>query len=205
MLTVMKIYTRPGAPNPRRLRIFVAEKGLEVPYDIVEGGKNRSPEFIAKNPAGTLPVLELEDGTCIAESVAICRYLEALHPEPNLMGRGPLEQALVEMWSRRVELNLFGPAGRALWHTDLSFAGAPIKQFPEYGASQRDLAHFQLAWLDRQLVEKEFIAGSRYTIADIHGLVAIDLGIRAGITLNPELKELNRWYEAIASRPSASA
>ncbi len=201
----MKIYDRPLAPNPRRLRIFAAEKGLKIPYEMVEGNRNRQPEFLAKNPAGSLPVLELDDGSCIAESVAICRYLEGLHPEPNLLGRDFKEQAIIEMWSRRIELNLFGPLGRAFWHTDPRFAGLPIKQFPDYGASQFALAQFQIAWLDAQLKGKEFIAASRMTIADIHGLVAIDFGIRAGLKLAPELKEINRWHSAIASRPSASA
>jgi glutathione S-transferase len=201
----MKIYDRPLAPNPRRLRVFVAEKGLQIPYEIVEAGRNRTPEFLAKNPAGSLPVLELDDGSCIAESVAICRYLEGHHPEPNLMGRDATEQAIIEMWSRRIELNLFGPVGRAFWHTDPRFAGLPIKQFPDYGASQRDLAHLQVAWLDSQLKGKEFIAVSRYTIADIHGLVAIDFGIRAGLKLDPALKEVSRWHSAMAARPSANA
>jgi len=201
----MKIYDLPFAPNPRRLRIFVAEKGLKIPYETMEGGKSRQPEFLAKNPAGTLPVLELDDGTCIAESVAICRYLERMNPEPNLMGRDAQEEALIEMWSRRIELNLFAPVGRAFWHTSPRFAGLPIKQCPDYGAAQRDLAHMNLAWLDTQLKEKEFIAASRFTIAEIHGLVAIDFGIQAGIKLSPELKEVRRWHSAIASRPSAKA
>jgi len=201
----MKIYDRPSAPNPRRLRIFIAEKGLKIPYETMEGGRNRQPEFLAKNPAGSLPVLELDDGTCIAESVAICRYLERLNPEPNLMGRDAREEAIIDMWSRRIELNLFGPVGRAFFHTEPRFAGLPIKQFPEYGASQRDLTQMQLAWLDAQLKGKEFIAVSRFTIADIHGLVAIDFGMQAGIKLAPELKEVSRWHSAIASRPSAKA
>ncbi|MGO9604438.1 MAG: glutathione S-transferase family protein [Candidatus Binataceae bacterium] len=205
MSSAMKIYDLPLAPNPRRLRIFVAEKGLKIPFETVEAGRNRSPEFLAKNPAGSLPVLELDDGTCLAESVAICRYLEAQHPQPNLMGRDPTEQAVIEMWSRRIELNLFGPAGRAFWHTDPRFSGFPIKQFPDYGASQRDLVQLQLAWLDAQLKGKEFIAASRYTIADIHGLVAIDFAKRASIKLDPGLTEVGRWYTAMASRPSANA
>jgi glutathione S-transferase len=114
----MKIYDFTLAPNPRRLRMFVAEKGLKIPYEQVDlmAGKNRTPQFLAKNPAGGLPVLELDDGAYLAESVAICRYLEALHPEPNLMGKNAREHAEIEMWSRRMELNLFGPVGRAFQH-----------------------------------------------------------------------------------------
>ena len=130
----MKIYDFTVAPNPRRLRIFVAEKGLKIPYEQVDifAGQNRTPEMLAKNPAGGLPLLELDDGSHLAESVAICRYLEGLHPEPNLMGKDSREQAFIEMWNRRVELDLFGAAGRAFQHTNELFK-ARVKQFPEYG------------------------------------------------------------------------
>jgi glutathione S-transferase len=203
----MKIYDFSMAPNPRRLRIFVAEKGLKIPCEQVDilAGKNRTPEFLAKNPAGGLPVLELDDGTHLSESVAICRYLEALHPDPNLMGKTPREQAEIEMWSRRIELNLFGTVGRAFQHTNPLFAGR-LKQFPDYGAASCEAAQQQLVWLDTQLKGREFIAGPRFTIADIHAMVAIDFGMQmAGLKLDPALKELGRWYKAVSSRPSAKA
>jgi glutathione S-transferase len=203
----MKIYDFSLAPNPRRLRIFVAEKGLKIPYEQVDllAGKNRTPEFLAKSPTGGLPVLELDDGSYLAESVAICRYLESLHPEPNLMGKNAREQAEIEMWSRRLELNLFGAVGRAFQHTHSMFASR-IKQFPEYGAASREAAQQQLAWLDTQLKGKEFIAGPRFTIADIHAEVAIDFGQQmAGLKLDPALKELGRWHKSVSARPSAKA
>jgi glutathione S-transferase len=203
----MKIYDFTLAPNPRRLRIFVAEKGLKIPYEQVDlfTGKNRTPEMLAKNPAGGLPVLELDDGTCIAESVAIARYLEALHPEPNLFGRDPREQAEIEMWSRRMELNLFAPIGRAFQHTNALFANR-IKQFKDYGSSQLEIAKQQLVWLDAQLKGREFIAGPRYTMADVHALAAIIFGMQSPeLKLDPALKELVRWHTAVASRPSAKA
>lgn len=203
----MKIYDFTGAPNPRRLRIFIAEKGLKIPYEQVDlrSGKNRTPEMLAKNPAGGLPVLELDDGTCIAESVAIARYLEALHPEPNLFGRDAREQAEIEMWSRRIELNLFGPIGRAFQNTSEFFASR-IKQFKDYGQAQLEVAKQQLAWLDSQLKGKEFIAGSRYTMADVQALTAILFGMQAvGLEIDPGLKELSRWYAAVSSRSSAKA
>jgi glutathione S-transferase len=150
----MKIYDRPLAPNPRRLRIFVAEKGLKIPYETVEENRNRQPEFLAKNPAGSLPVLELDDGNCIAESVAICRYLEGLHPEPNLLGRDFKEQAIIEMWSRRIELNLFGPLGRAFWHTDPRFAGLPISSFRTTVRRRLAWRNFRLPGLMRNSKEK---------------------------------------------------
>ncbi len=126
----MKIYDFTQAPNPRRLRIFVAEKGLKIPYEQVDifSAKNRTPAMLARNPAGGLPVLELDDGSCIAESVAIARFLEALHPEPNLFGRDAREQAEIEMWSRRMELGLFGLLGRAFQNTSPLFASAVVRR-----------------------------------------------------------------------------
>jgi glutathione S-transferase len=203
----MKIYDHPIAPNPRRLRIFVAEKGLKIPYEEVDilAGKSRAPEFLAKNPAGGLPLLELDDGTFLAESVAICRYLEGLHPEPNLMGRDLREQAFIEMWNRRMELNLFGPAGRAFQHTNPMFA-AMMKQFKDFGEAQRATAEQQLAWLDGQLKGREFIAADRFTIADITALVALEFGRdMGGVKVDPALANLARWHKSVSSRPSAKA
>jgi glutathione S-transferase len=201
----MKIYDFAMAPNPRRLRIFVAEKGLKIPSEQVDlmTGQNRTPEFLAKNPAGGLPVLELDDGSYLAESVAICRYLEALYPEPNLMGRELREQAMIEMWQRRVELGLFGPVSRAFQNTNPLFAGR-ITQFKDYGAAQLASAQQHLQWLDGQLGDREFIAADRFTIADITALVAVEFGMQvAGLKLDPALSNLSRWYQAAAARPSA--
>jgi len=203
----MKIYDFNGAPNPRRLRIFVAEKGLKIPYEQLDifAGQNRTPEMLAKNPAGGLPVLELDDGSHLAESVAICRYLEGLHPEPNLMGKDSREQAFIEMWNRRVELNLFGAAGRAFQHSSELFKSR-VKQIPEYAAAQRETVKQQLQWLDAQIGNKPFIAGDRFTIADITGEVAVDFIVQlVGIPLDPALKNLARWHKTVSSRPSAKA
>jgi glutathione S-transferase len=203
----MKIYDFAFAPNPRRLRIFVAEKGLKIPMEQVDllSGQNRTPAMLAKNPAGGLPVLELDDGTCLAESVAICRYLEGLHPEPNMMGKDTKEQAHIEMWNRRVELGLFAAAGRAFQHTNELFKGR-IKQFADYGASQQEATKEQMKWLDAQIGNKPFIAGDRYTIADITALVGVDFAAQmAGVPIDPALKNLTRWHQAVSSRPSAKA
>src|SRR5260370_19288587 len=164
----MKIYDFAMAPNPRRLRIFVAEKGLKIPNEQVDlmTGRNRTPEFLDKNPAGGLPVLELDDGSYLSESVAICRYLEALYPEPNLMGRELREQAVIEMWQRRMELTLFGPLSRAFQNTNPLFARR-ITQFKDYGASPLPTAPQQLQLLDRQFGDHPFIPADRFTIADI--------------------------------------
>src|SRR5579863_4831484 len=202
----MKIYDFAFAPNPRRLRIFVAEKGLKIPTEQVDifTGKNRTPEMLAKNPAGGLPVIELDDGSHIAESVAICRYLEGLHPEPNLMGKDSREQAFIEMWNRRIELGLFGAVGRVFQHTHELFKGR-LKQMPEYAATQREAAEQQFKWLDEQIGNKPFIAGDRFTIADITAEVAVDFGEFAGVKYDPALKNLARWHKSVASRPSAKA
>jgi glutathione S-transferase len=203
----MKIYDFAFAPNPRRLRIFVAEKGLKIPMEQVDlaTGKNRTPEMLAKNPAGGLPFVELDDGTHLAESVAICRYLEGLHPEPNLMGKDSREQSFIEMWNRRVELNLFAAAARAFQHTNELFK-ARIKQFPEYGATQRETVANQFKWLDTQIGNKPFIAGDRFTIADITAEVAVDFAVQAaGVPMDPALRNLARWHQSVSSRPSAKA
>ena len=203
----MKIYDFMLAPNPRRLRIFVAEKGLKIPYEQIDilKGESRAPEFLARNPAGGLPVLELDDGSYLAESVAISRYLEGLHPEPNLMGRDLREQATIEMWQRRMELGLFGPVSRAFQNTNPLFA-ARITQFKDYGAGQLQTAQQQLQWLDTQLGSRPFIAADRFTIADITALVAIEFGAQnAGLKLDAALLNLTRWHQAASSRPSAKA
>src|SRR5579862_949089 len=203
----MKIYDFALAPNPRRLRIFVAEKGLKIPIEQVDifSGQNRTPEMLAKNPAGGLPVMELDDGTHLAESVAICRYLESLHPEPNLMGKNSREQCEIEMWNRRVELGLLGAAGRAFQHTNELFK-ARMKQFSEYGETQRETTRQQLQWLDAQIGNKPFIAGDRFTIADITAEVAVDFAAQmAGVAMDPSLNNLARWHQSVSSRPSAKA
>ena len=203
----MKLYNHSMAPNPRRVRIFLAEKGISLPTEEVDlmAGKNRSPDFLAKNPSGGLPVLELDDGACLAESVAICRYLEGLRPEPNLMGRDPREQAEIEMWNRRIELELFAAVGQTVRNTHPMFKDR-FRQFPDYGEVQRAAVGQRLERMDKELAGHQFIAGDRYTIADITALVAIDLaGRMADIAIAPQLANLTRWHRAVSSRPSAAA
>jgi glutathione S-transferase len=202
----MKIYDSQLAPNPRRVRMFLAEKGVDVPYEQVNIAKaeNRQPAFLAKNPMGTVPVLELDDGTCIAESVAICRYFEGLHPEPPLMGVDLQDRAIVEMWNRRMELELLMPIAQVFRNTHEFFKGR-IEQVPEYGEASRRTAEKRLAWLDGELADRDYIAGDRFTIADITALAAIDFGRVSGIRVQPDQKNLARWHEAVGSRPSARA
>jgi glutathione S-transferase len=200
------LYDSKIAPNPRRVRIFLGEKGISVPIRQVDigTGENRKPPFLAKNPLGGLPVLELDDGTCIAESVAICRYFEEIHPSPPLMGTDARDRALVEMWSRRTELELWRYVTGCFQNTHDYFKGR-IEQVREWGELCRKTARERLAWLDRELAGREFLAGSRFTIADITALCGIDFGRVVDIRIAPEQKNLARWHATVSARPSASA
>ena len=202
----MKLYDASTAPNPRRVRIFLAEKGISVPVDQVDivSAQNRSPEFRAKNAMGTLPVLELDDGTTIAESVAICRYFEELQPDPPLMGTDAKDRAAIEMWQRRMEFELFLPITQVFRNGHAFFKGR-IPQVPEYGEVCRKHAEQRLEWLDGELADRPFVAGERYTIADITALCAIDFGRVSNIRVTPEQPNLARWHAAVSSRPSAKA
>jgi len=202
----MKIYNSPTAPNPRRVRVFLAEKGVQVPYEDVDIGKavNRQPEFRKKNPMAGVPVLELDDGTCIAESVAICRYFEELHPEPNLFGLGAKERAQVDMWNRRMEFNLLQPIADTFRQRHEFFKGR-IRQVPEYADIQRLNAEDSLKWLDGELANRKFIAGDRFTIADITAMIAVDFGRVSKIAIQPDQKNLARWHAEVSARPSAKA
>ncbi len=202
----MKIYDYTGAPNPRRVRIFLAEKGITVPLEQVNlaTGDNRKPEFLKKNPMGGLPVLELDDGTCIAESVAICRYFEETKPEPRLMGVDAKDKAVVEQWNRRMEFEVFGMTIGSFRNTSDFFKGR-IPQVKEYGEICKAAALKRLEWLDGELANREFIAGNRYSIADITALVGIDFGRTTGIKIQETQKNLQRWHQAVSSRPSAKA
>jgi glutathione S-transferase len=202
----MKLYDSTLAPNPRRVRVFLAEKGITVPTVQLDIGKaeNREAPYLAKNPLGGVPALELDDGTVIAESVAICRYFEEIQPNPPLMGTDAKDRAIVEMWSRRTELEVARPIMQTFQNTHAFFKGR-IPQVPEYGEVCRAHATKRLEWLDAELAGREFIAGPRYTIADITLLIGIDFGRVVKIGIRPEQKHLARWYEAVSSRPSAKA
>lgn len=198
----MKIYVDEGgtAPSPRRVRMYLAEKGIDVPYERLELHKaNRTAEFRRKNPVGTLPVLELDDGTCISESIAICRYFEEMHPEPPLFGGTPREKAEVEMWTRRVEHYLYLPI-------DL---GAHFGREPRSGdaaAQFRSWADLSARLLDATVRERAFLTGSRITMADIFAFGALDYGLRfARFELPRGLQSLEAWYASMAARPSAKA
>ncbi len=203
----LKLYNSNFAPNPRRVRIFLAEKGLSIPRVEVDLGKleHKTAEFSALNPFQTIPVLELDDGTKISESIAICRYVEELHPEPNLFGATPLERATVEMWQRRVELHLMLPIAQVMRHSHPHMAQMEDPQIPDWAAANRPRALRNMLIFDGVLSDRPFIAGDRFTVADITGLVALDWAKPARIAIPPELAHLNRWRETLAARPSAAA
>jgi glutathione S-transferase len=203
----MKLYDNKHAPNPRRVRIFLAEKGIEIPtvqIDIMEK-QCQTPEFTAKNAMQRLPVLEFEDGTCLSESIAICRYFEMLHPEPPLMGRGARGMAEVEMWNRRMELVLFWPVTVAVRHTNAAMAALQIPQVPEWGKSNRNILEKTLAWLDGELAGRPFIAGQDFTIADITAICAAGFMRVIGRKIGDDTPNLLCWHEAMAARPSFTA
>jgi glutathione S-transferase len=203
----MKLYDGGRAPNPRRVRIFLAEKGIElpiVPVDMAALG-HKSEEVTARNPLQRLPVIELDDGTAISESVAICRYIEELHPEPPLMGRGALGKALVEMWQRRVELHFLIPVASAFRHIHPAMKEWEVPQLPEWGEVNKPKAVAFMELLDRELASREFIAGDEYTIADITALVTVDFMKPARIEMPAELANLRRWYATVLARPSSGA
>lgn len=200
----MQLYTFPRAPNPRRVEIFLAEKGVDLPRRIVDIGKGEHKEdaFAAVNPLRRLPVLELDDGTRIAESMAICRYLEELHPEPNLFGAEARERALVEMWQRHVELQLFQPISFVFRHLHPAMAELEVPQVPAWGEVNRPRVMKALEWLDRELASRPHVAGERYSVADITALVALDFMKPAKLALPEGLAALGRWREAVSARPA---
>lgn len=203
----MKLYLLKNGVNPRRVRIFLAEKGVRLPveeFDMDSQG-HRQPGFLAKNPLGTLPVLELDDGTIIAESVAICRYVEASWPEPPLMGLGAVGLATVEMWNRRMELEILQPTIDCFIHTHPFWIGRR-PQIAAWGEARRQHLVERLRWLDSELADREFVAGERYSIADITAQVGV-LTARGALKLPiPEdHRHLVRWWAAVSARPSARA
>ena len=203
----MKLYDEHNpAPNPRRVRIFLAEKGLSIPLVHVpmRAGAHKSAEFKAKNSLGQLPVLELDDGSTLSESVAICRYLEELHPAPALFGEDAWQRARVEMWTRRIEFVLMSRIG-AVWVNTHKFTAHLGTQYKDFGEASRDKAIKAMHWLNDELANREFIALDRYSMADIAALTTIDFAAFIGIETPAELAHLRRWHAGASARPSAAA
>ena len=202
----MKLYDSTIAPNPRRVRIFLAEKGIEVPLESVDlrAGVNRQPDFLKKNPMGGLPVLELDDGSCIAESLVICEYFEDKKPDPPLLGRTAEERANTRMWERRMELEVMIPMLSAFRHSSPFFQGR-ITQVPEMVEPSRAAARKRLAWLDELLGTRPFVAGDQFSVADITLFVTLDFGGLVGEKYDESLTNLKALHEKVKARPSASA
>jgi glutathione S-transferase len=203
----MKLYDSGRAPNPRRTRIFLAEKSISVPTEQVDmmAMQHKTPEYTAINPLQRMPALVLDDGTVITESIAICRYFEALQPQPPLFGTEPEEIALVEMWNRRCELNLLFGVAHIFRHTHPAMKELEVPQVPAWAEANKPRVADFLAILDAQLKSQKFIAGERFSVADITALCAIDFMKPAKISMPGGFNNLNRWHAEVSARPSSKA
>ena len=209
----MKLYDCTTAPSPRRVRIFLAEKGISVPMVQVDlrNGEQFTPAFRAINPDCTVPVLELDNGTRITDILAICRYFEELYPDPPLMGQSAEERAVTESWLRRIERDGFSVARDVFRNSTPGFKGRalpgpdPCEQIPALAERGRVRIQHFFAWLDARLAENEFICGPRFTVADISGMVAIDFSGWAKLKAPDHMTHLRRWHAAVSARPSAKA
>ena len=203
----MKLYDSKVAPNPRRARIFLAEKGISVPTELIDIGsmQHKTAEYAAINPLQRMPALVLDDGTIITESIAICRYFEMLHPEPPMFGVGPKDAAIVEMWNRRAEINFLANVAAVFRHTHPAMKELEVPQVAAWAEANRPRVTWFLELLDRELASREFIAGDRYTVADITMQVAVDFMKPARLTMPEGASNVKRWHAAVSARPSASA
>ena len=205
----MKLYTSVRAPNPRRVDMFLVEKGLQLERVIIDlnAGEHRSPAFVAKNPMARVPVLELDDGRMLAETRAICTYLEGLHPSPNLMGVDAQERAFIEMADRRVEMGLMLTIANAIRHTHPGLAPLEQPQFADFGRSQAGKVLESARLFDEMLQRQPYMAGERFTIADITAFCGLEFG-RGLLKFVPGregLAALQDWRDRIAARDSAKA
>jgi glutathione S-transferase len=206
----MKLYVAPRAPNPRRVTIFIAEKGIggieSIDVDL-NAGEHRSTTFLARSPLSKVPVLELDDGRFLSESRAICGYLEGLHPEPNLLGRDYIERAFIEMTDRQIELYLFAAVANCIRHTHPGLAPLERPQIAEFGQAQGRRVREVATWLDARLAAQAFMAGERFTVADITALCALDFakGLMKFRPGDEGLTHLQAWRDRVSERPSARA
>jgi glutathione S-transferase len=203
----MKLYDGGRAPNPRRVRIFLAEKGITIPTEQVDLGKlqQRTEAYTAINPLQRVPALVLDDGTVIAESVAICRYFETQQPDPPLFGRGALESALIEMWSRRVEFHLAIPVSTVFQHLHPAMKAMVDPQVSAWGEANKPRIFDFLRLLNDELKSRPHVAGDGFSIADILAMVAVDFMKVSKLTVPEEFADLRRWYGSVSARPSAAA
>ncbi len=203
----MKLYGEDNpAPNPRRVRIFLAEKGLTLEQERVplRERAHKARSFLDKNSLGQVPVLELDDGSFLSESVSICRYLEGLHPEPPLFGTTPKEQATIDMWIRRIELQLMMPIAQ-VWRHAHPLTASLLTQFTDFGESNRAHADRAYRWLDGELADRRFVAGDAYSMADIIALTTVDFGRFIGVPVPEDCGAVLSWLSIVGQRPSAAA
>lgn len=203
----MKLLDGGRAPNPRRVRVFLAEKGIELPLEQVDISKmeHKTGEFTGLNPVQRVPVLVLDDGTAIGEVYAIWRFFEETHPEPPLMGVDPLDKAIVDMWNSRLQMHLLIQVAQVFRHAHPAMAEMEKPQVPEWSEANKPRVYEALAWLNEQLKDNQFVAGERYTIADISAMIAIDFLKPARLAVPEDHTALLRWYEEVKARPSAKA
>lgn len=203
----MKLYNSVG-PNPHVVRMFLAEKGVEIPMEDVDirGGVNRQADFLAKNPSGTCPALELNDGSIVSEITAICELVEDKHPEPALIGKTPEEKAATRMWTRRVDLGVCEPMANGFRYSQgLKMFESRMRCIPEAADGLKAVAQDKLAWLDQQLEGKEYIAGANVSLADILLFCFVDFGTNIGQPIDEKNKNIVAWHARMKARPSAAA
>jgi glutathione S-transferase len=203
----MKLYDSKTAPNPRRTRIFLAEKGIAVQTEQVDimTLQHKTPEYTAINPLQRLPALVLDDGRVITESMAICRYFETLQPDPALFGKGAAQIALVEMWNRRAEINFFANVAAVFRHLHPAMKELEVPQIPAFAEANRPRVTWFLELLNGELAKREFVAGDSYSVADITAMVAVDFMKPARLNIPEDLSNVKRWHAAVAARPSSRA
>jgi glutathione S-transferase len=203
----MQLYNSFG-PNPRAMRMFLAEKGITLPTKEIDlrGAENRRPPYTDRNPGGQLPALELDNGQCIGETVAIWEYLEEKHPKPALIGSTPEERAEARQWQRRVELNITEHLYNGFRYSEgASIFKDRMRLLPEAAPGLKQIVQDKLKWLDKLLEGKDYIAGNRLTIGDIILYCALDFGSGVGQKIDPSLKNVSAWFKRVDSRPSAKA
>lgn len=203
----MKLHNSIG-PNPRVVRMFLAEKGVALPLVTVDllGGENRREPYLSKNPSGQLPCLELDDGSFLAEITAICEYIEEKHPKPALIGSTPEERAATRMWVRRIDLNIVEPMANGFRYAEgIALFKDRVRTIPQAADDLKAIAREKLAWLDAQIAGRDWIVRNRFTLADVLLYAFVDFGATVGQSLDPALKNLNAWRDRVAARPSAAA
>lgn len=203
----MRLHTGLG-PNPRTVKMFLAEKGIDVPRVDVDllAGENRQDPYLAKNPAGQLPCLELDDGTFLAEILPVCEYLEEKHPTPALIGTTPEERAVTRMWTRRIDLNIVEPMANGFRYGEgLMLFKDRIRTIPQAAEDLKALAREKLAWLDGLMAGNTFVAGTRFTLADVFLFAFLDFGRTVGQPIDSGLRWIPAWFERVGARPSAAA